>query len=153
MNLNIKKAMIPLNVTHTALVTSTIRRKLLDPAMAAANGPLPPAITPLRHMLSSLMTFFAEAYEATFGFLEGPPLHDALTIVYVAHPELFKCRRYRVDIELEGRHTIGETVVDLWEYTKCDDSWGRDGRNCIVAQSVEVQIFTLLSSFSHEYHR
>ncbi|KAI0751038.1 nucleoside hydrolase [Daedaleopsis nitida] len=139
----IKKTMIPLNVTHTAIVTRPILTSLLDPLASPApiGGPLPPASTPLRHMLSTLIGFFAESYKSTFGFIDGPPLHDALTIAYVSQPELFTCRRYRVDVELSGTHTAGETVVDIWSYIPCDETWGRIGKNCSVAEKLDVDGF------------
>ncbi|PCH40835.1 nucleoside hydrolase [Wolfiporia cocos MD-104 SS10] len=136
----VKKTMIPLNVTHTAIFTHATHRLLLSPG-AAPDGPLPHPATRLRHMLSTLLSFFADAYKSTFGFLDGPPIHDALTIAYVAHPEMFQCKRYRVDVELSGAHTAGETVVDIWNYRVCDDSWGRSGKNCLVAESLDVQRF------------
>ena len=135
--------MIPLNVTHTAIVTDAVHRRLLDPAhQTQADAPLPPASTPLRHTLSTLMSYFAAAYKATFGFMYGPPLHDALTVAYVSRPDLFKCQRYRVDIELAGTHTTGETVVDIWDYRSCDDTWGPTGKNCMVAESLNVSTLT-----------
>ena len=143
--------MIPINVTHTAIVTKAVHTKLLAPSTYVSGSyssthghrlhALPPAETPLRHTLSTLMSFFAAAYEMVFDFKEGPPLHDALTIAYVAHPELFTCKRYRVDVELRGTHTTGETVVDIWDYRKCGDSWGEDGKNCLVAQKLDVDAF------------
>lgn len=133
--------MIPLNVTHTAIVTRAIQARLLSPdtPFSHADDPLPKALTPLRHMLSTLISFFADTYESTFGFTLGPPLHDALTIAYVVHPEMFSCRRFRVDVELSGVHTAGETVVDMWKYKQCDDSWGSSGKNCMVAESLNVR--------------
>ncbi|KAL0950278.1 hypothetical protein HGRIS_010258 [Hohenbuehelia grisea] len=132
--------MMPLNVTHTAIVTADVHSRLLSPAPSKVDE-LPPASSSLRRTLSTLVTFFADAYKSTFGFNDGPPLHDALTIAYIAHPDLFKATRYRVDIELAGAHTIGETVVDIWHYRSCDSSWGAQGRNCLVAQSVNVNKF------------
>lgn len=136
----VKKIMVPLNVTHTAIVTRAIQARLLDPGASAIpeDGSLPNASSILRHMLSTLISFFANTYESTFGFNHGPPLHDALTIAYAAHPEMFSCQRYRVDVELSGNHTAGETVVDIWNYKQCDDSWGSAGKNCIVAESLKV---------------
>lgn len=71
-------------------------------------------------------------------FNDGRPLHDALTIAYVAHLELFRLTRHRVDIELTGTHSIGETIVDIWKYRPCDDTWGRNGRNCNVVDYMDV---------------
>ncbi|KAH8096738.1 Inosine/uridine-preferring nucleoside hydrolase domain-containing protein [Cristinia sonorae] len=139
----VKKIMIPLNVTHTAIVTRSIQSRLLNPThpLEHPEDPLPEASTPLRYTLSTLITFFAETYESTFGFTLGPPLHDALTIAYIVHPEMFSCRRFRVDVELSGAHTAGETVVDMWGYRKCDNTWGSTGKNCVVAESLNVEAF------------
>lgn len=89
----------------------------------------------------TLIDFFAESYKSTFGFNDGPPLHDALTVAYVSQPELFQATRYRVDVELTGTHTSGETVVDVWNYQACDENtWGVGGKNCIVTRSVDVSV-------------
>lgn len=134
--------MIPINVSHTAIVTKAMQKQILSPGTPLAEGEaLPPATTNLRHALATLASFFADAYESTFGFKDGPPLHDALTIVYVSQPELFKTIRKRVDVELSGTHTVGETVVDIWDYQPCNDSWGVGGKNCLVAQSVDVSVY------------
>ena len=134
--------MVPINVTHTAIVTKSIHSLLLDPSSnyskSANSGVLPLAKTPLRHTLSTLISFFAATYEAVFGFVDGPPLHDPLAIAMVAYPSLFKCKRYRVDVECQSALTSGETVVDIWNYRKCDDSWGKEGCNCLVAESLDV---------------
>lgn len=97
------------------------------------------AATPLRHMLSTLILFFSNSYKSVFGFENGPPLHDALTIAYLSRPDIFEVTRYRVDVELAGTHTVGETVVDIWNYRDVDeDDWGAEGKNCIVAKGVDV---------------
>jgi len=126
--------MIPINVTHTAIATSAVQARLLSSNNDSSTSGL-------RHTLSTLITFFAESYKTTFGFVDGPPLHDALTIAFISQPALFTWQRYRVDVELSGTHTTGETVVDVWNYRLCDDSWGPLGKNCLVAQSVDVDGF------------
>ncbi|KAJ7221673.1 Inosine/uridine-preferring nucleoside hydrolase domain-containing protein [Mycena pura] len=80
----VKKTMIPLNVTHTAIVTRAIHARLRSPSSPPQdpNAPLPNAATNLRHTLSTLISFFADTYKDTFGFNDGPPLHDALTVAY-----------------------------------------------------------------------
>ncbi|KAF7355650.1 IU-nuc-hydro domain-containing protein [Mycena sanguinolenta] len=140
----VKKTMIPINVTHTAIVTRAIHAQLLSPSTPVPDlsAPLPKAATNLRHTLSTLIGFFADAYKSTFGFNDGPPLHDALTVAYVSMPELFKGTRYRVDIELTGTHASGETVVDVWNYQACGEAgWGPGQKNCVVAQSVDLDGF------------
>ncbi|KAF5387926.1 hypothetical protein D9615_000646 [Tricholomella constricta] len=145
----VKTTMIPINVSHMAIVTDAIHKQLLCPG-TPLEAETPQAATNLRHTLSTLISFFADAYKSTFGFNDGPPLHDALTIAYVSQPELFKTIRKRVDVELTGTHTMGETVVDIWNYQSCNDSWGTGGKNCLVAQSVDVDGFfdLLLASVS-----
>jgi len=144
----VKKTMIPINVTHTAIVTRAIHAQLLSPAippMQDASAPLPKAVTNLRHTLSTLIGFFADSYKSTFGFNDGPPLHDALTVAYVSRPELFKGTRYRVDVELTGTHASGETIVDVWNYQACDETgWGVGKKNCFVTQSVQLDGFFTL---------
>ncbi len=147
LNVPTKKTMIPINVTHTAIVTKEIHRRLLSANVPSSStvGVLLKASTNLRHTLSTIIAFFADSYKSTFGFHDGPPLHDALTIAYVARPDLFISTRYRVDVELTGSHTIGETVVDIWKYKDVDDTWGRTGCNCLVANSLNVNHSSVIS--------
>lgn len=134
----VKTVMVPLNVTHTAIATETVHTRLCAPATQESKSNVTPS-TDLRLMLSSLITFFAHTYKEVYGFEDGPPLHDALTVAFVSNPDLFKSRRYRVDIELHGRHTTGETILDLWDFRKCNDTWGTEGKNCLVLESLEVR--------------
>lgn len=139
----VKTVMVPLNVTHTAIVTQTVHTRLCAPMTKDNNSNIVPS-TDLRLMLSSLITFFAHTYKEVYGFEDGPPLHDALTVAFVSKPDLFKSKRYRVDVELHGQHTTGETVLDLWDFRKCDNTWGVDGKNCLVLESLEVRRFVYL---------
>ncbi|KAL8291516.1 hypothetical protein RQP46_002494 [Phenoliferia psychrophenolica] len=147
-NFDIKVVICPLNLTHTALFTPEIHAQLLQPSFRRSSEPfptlLPPASTPLRHTLSTNLIFFAEAYRLKYNF-PGPPLHDALTVAFISHPELFSGTRYRVDVVMEGI-AAGATVVDLWEYQKetvdqTEENWGRDGKNVFVLEKVNVAAF------------
>ena len=79
----VKKTMIPLNATHTAIVSRSVHGQLLSPSKSALTTgdttdlELPPASTPLRYMLSTMITHFAEAYKSTFGFNLGPQIGRA----------------------------------------------------------------------------
>jgi len=133
--------MIPLNVTHKAIVTSAVHAKLMNstahdapPGASAGSGS-----SQLRYTLSTLISFFKDAYQSVFGFMDGPPLHDALTIAYVSKPELFTGKRFRVDVELTGAHSSGQTVADVYGYLEVDDTWGRTGKNCEVATDLDVR--------------
>lgn len=138
--------MIPLNVTHQAILTIQQHIKMkghsaeLEPGADLLSRP---STTPFRNTLSTMLSFFASAYESTFGFVEGPPLHDPLTIAYIAYPEIFKTKRYRVDVDCSphGALGVGQTVVDVWNYRECDDTWGSGGKNVLVAEDVDVSAF------------
>ncbi|GAA6063844.1 hypothetical protein JCM10212_003591 [Sporobolomyces blumeae] len=153
--------MTPLNVTHQALFRKHDNEALLVPPSALASVPetTPDAMsnparahTPLRHSLSTLLNFFAATYASVFDFHDGPPVHDPLCVAYLARPDLFKGKRYRVDVELEGKYTAGTTSVDLWEYRKDElvawkedpesrASWGRLGKNVFVLEHLDVPAF------------
>jgi len=47
-----------------------------------------------------------------------------------------------VDVELSGTHSLGQTVVDVWNYSGAnEDLWGPEGKNCLVAESLDVPRF------------
>ena len=46
--------------------------------------------------------------------MEGAPLHDPCTIVYLLKPELFKGKFCNVEVETESSLTMGHTAVDFW---------------------------------------
>ncbi|GAA6020199.1 hypothetical protein JCM10207_004366 [Rhodosporidiobolus poonsookiae] len=155
--------MAPLNVTHTALFRTSDHSTLLVPPSALPSLPetTPDASTPakahtpLRHTLSTLLTFFAQTYATVFAFHDGPPVHDALCIAWLVHPEMFKGKRYRVDVEIEGKWTQGTTSVDLYNYRdeeltawkedpESKASWGRFGKNVYVLEELDVPAFWAL---------
>ncbi|KAH9994141.1 uridine nucleosidase [Russula compacta] len=139
LNAPVPKTMIPLNTTHKAIVTNSIHTKLINSTSHEAPSGI--ASSQLRHTLSTLISFFKTTYKTTFGFMDGPPLHDPLTIAYISQPELFTGRRYRVDVELTGTHTSGETVVDVRDRLTRDDTWGRTGKNCEVTTDIDTPAF------------
>lgn len=147
LNFNIPVVMVPLNLTHTCLFTPDVHRLLLDPSSSPApdDTPLPTPSTILRGSVSSNLTEYALAYKNKYGFA-GPPCHDAVTVAYLARPELFKGTRYRVDVELNEGHAFGATVVDLWEYKKAGvdqdpESWGSNGKNVLWLEQVDAKAF------------
>jgi purine nucleosidase len=89
-----------LNVTHQATATTAVldRLRALD--------------TPLAATCVELLTFFGDTYRTLFGF-EAPPVHDPVAVAHLIDPEVVRCRRVPVRIELTGEHTRGATVVDL----------------------------------------
>ncbi|MHA3704075.1 nucleoside hydrolase [Jatrophihabitans sp. YIM 134969] len=92
--------MVGLDVTHTVLATPDV----LDRFRATD--------TDLGWIGADLLTFYADSYRTKFG-MPGAPLHDPLAVLAVVHPDWLVWHHCRVDIELDGRHTRGMTVVDL----------------------------------------
>ena len=72
--------MLPVELTHTALVTPDILNRIS--AELADN-------TPFLHLIKQLLLFFADSYRTVFKF-DHPPLHDPCAVAYVIGPELFK---------------------------------------------------------------
>jgi inosine-uridine nucleoside N-ribohydrolase len=61
--------MVPLDLTHTALLTKQIEHRLLSDRPSK-----------FRQMWIDLGRFFAQKYEIVFGFKDGPPLHDVCAV-------------------------------------------------------------------------
>ena len=94
--------MTPLELTHQVLAT---------PARVQAIRAL--GTEPARQAAGTL-----DAYPKTTHFgSTGGPMHDPCTIAYLLWPELMDGRNCRVDIETEGTHAIGRTVIE-WRRQK-----------------------------------
>jgi len=65
----------------------------------------------MQHTIETLLGFFADTYRDTFNFVTGPPLHDALTVAYLARPDLFSGAWRKVHVVREGV-CLGQTIVD-----------------------------------------
>lgn len=135
--------MIPLNVTHQTLIHRNAMQHLLDPTtpLASASAPLEKAVTPLRHTLATLFSFFAKTYQEVFGFEDGPPIHDMLVVAYLADPSLFGTKLCRVDAERGGHISKGHLAVS--PYIKAGVI-----QNCEVALSLDVS--NLIEHFSNK---
>jgi purine nucleosidase len=96
--------MLGLDVTHKALVTDERLTRI------KAIG------TPVTQACAGLLDFF-NRYDKERYHIPGAPLHDPCVIAYLLRPELFTGQHRRVEIETEGTHTAGRTVVDWWQRT------------------------------------
>jgi hypothetical protein len=70
--------MVPLEVTHTALVTIEV--------MASIMNRRP---TPFLLLIREILSYFSDTYLEVFGFRD-PPLHDPCAVFAVIQPEAFK---------------------------------------------------------------
>jgi purine nucleosidase len=59
-----------------------------------------------------LMEFFTKTYKDAQGF-DYPPVHDPCAVAYVIDPTVMTTRKVPVDIELQGKLTLGMTVADF----------------------------------------
>ncbi|KFM23597.1 Inosine-uridine-preferring nucleoside hydrolase-like protein [Auxenochlorella protothecoides] len=94
--------MVPLEVTHTALVGPEVATAVL--------GAAPGGATPFRQAMHDLLHFFAKT--EVFDFVH-PPLHDPCAVAYVIDRSLFKASHLRVDVETHSVLSAGQTVTDL----------------------------------------
>lgn len=53
------------------------------------------------------------SYSRRYGLGEVAYPHDLTAVICAAHPEVFDLLECRVDIELKGRLTFGQTVCDV----------------------------------------
>lgn len=72
----------------------------------------------VRKLVSSAMTFFASAYAHDRGFKFGPPVHDLLTVVYVADPQLFFTARLPISPPAETEDLASGHVRAQDEHAK-----------------------------------
>ena len=93
--------MMPLDVTHKALVT-----KARNDAFRALGTPVGVAV--------AQMTDFFERFDREKYGSDGAPLHDPTVIAYLLQPELFSGRHINVEIETGSNLTLGMTVADWW---------------------------------------
>jgi inosine-uridine nucleoside N-ribohydrolase len=91
--------MCGLNVTHQALATEEVLDRLHELG------------TPLAETVVRLLVFFRDRYRDLWG-LHAPPVHDPVAVARVIDPELVRCEKAHVAVELHGTHTRGATVCD-----------------------------------------
>ena len=92
-------AMAGLDVTHQALVLPA------DIARLEGLG------TRAGRVFADLMRFFAIHHRDRYGW-DGPPIHDAVAVAWLAEPGLVRSSELRIDVETAGVHTRGRTVAD-----------------------------------------
>jgi pyrimidine-specific ribonucleoside hydrolase len=88
-----------LDVTHQALVLPA------DIARLEGLGTRPGRV------FADLMRFFATHHRHRYGW-DGPPIHDAVAVAWMADPDLVAGRPLRIDVETAGVHSRGRTVAD-----------------------------------------
>jgi inosine-uridine nucleoside N-ribohydrolase len=109
-----KLVMVPLDLTHYALLTKDIEKRILT------DHP-----TKFRQMWAELGQFFAQKYSDVFGITEGPPLHDVCAVhiagligrgVGSEKGGRWYGRTMHCQVETGDGRTRGQTVCDVWNY-------------------------------------
>lgn len=120
----IPTVMMPLDVTHKAL-TSTTRTQAIR-ALGTRVG----------EATAQMLEFFERFDEEKYG-TDGGPLHDPCVIAYLLKPELFKGRLCNVAVEVASELTMGMTVIDWWGVTKRQ-------KNAMVMRDIDSEGFFAL---------
>jgi len=100
----LKVVMVPLEVTHTALVTPEIISKIESWNSSFAN------------LCVGLLQFFTESYKQEFDF-ESPPLHDPCAVAYCIEQALFVEKFCNTRIERKSDTSKGRTNCDIFGIT------------------------------------
>jgi purine nucleosidase/pyrimidine-specific ribonucleoside hydrolase len=92
--------MVGLNLTHQALAVPEVveRMQQMDHVVGKT--------------CAEWMGFFGSSYRQVWSF-DAPPVHDPCTIAALIDPTLITWERSFLAVELEGKWSRGETVVDL----------------------------------------
>lgn len=99
-----KITILPLDVTHKALVTQSRNDAFRDLG------------TPVGIAVAEMTDFFERFDKEKYGS-SGAPLHDPTVIAYLINPDLFTGRYINVEIETKSTLTRGMTVADWWRVT------------------------------------
>ncbi len=94
--------MMPLDVTHKALVTPERLQRFKD--LSSTVG----------EICGGMLDYFNRFDMTRYGF-EGGPLHDPCVIAYLIDPEIFSGRHVHLEIETHSELTMGQTVADWWD--------------------------------------
>ena len=101
----VRIVVLPLDVTHKALVTND-----RNDAFRNLNTPAGSAVAD--------MTDFFERFDKEKYGSAGAPLHDPCVTAYLLRPQLFSGRHINVMIETQSELTRGMTVADWWRVSE-----------------------------------
>ena len=90
--------MIGLDVTHQALFSKRYEERLQGR---------------VGEMVRELLGFYGSFHREAYGW-DGSPIHDAMAVAHVSHPDLVRTEHRNVEIDTESELCRGRTVVDLW---------------------------------------
>lgn len=98
-----------LNVTHsTGLYREDVKK-------------LASSIGKATELCGKMLKFYFEGDHVKGGTFT--PIHDACAIMYLLYPELFKFRHMKVDVDCSEELGRGNTIIDIRDWIKYDDSY------------------------------
>lgn len=108
-----KCILIPLNLTHKALATDEVMKRVLGDGKSN-----------IRRLFYDLFLFFKKTYEHAQGFESGPPIHDPLTLLPLLElygwetKEVinFSYRRLDIDVDIDIHSDHAGKLIILNEY-------------------------------------
>jgi len=95
--------MIGLNVTTQVLATRPRREQIRELGRSTGRA------TPIH--VADMLDFYAHG-EGQYSFLDGGAMHDPLAVAALVAPDILTFAPMRVDVELNGTHTYGQTLAD-----------------------------------------
>ncbi len=116
---------VGLEVTEQVVMTRE------DVEAACAPAPDSPLARLIREGVAHYIDFYASTGKA------GASMHDPLALVALLDASVCGWSATRVEVELEGRWTRGETVTDLFEIRRTPWSEWASEENAVVATSVD----------------
>ncbi|CAO3618772.1 unnamed protein product [Cunninghamella echinulata] len=96
--------MVPLEVTHKAIITDQIMSLIATRLNHS----------PFSTLMIDLLSFFKLTYDQVFGFKQGPPLHDPCAVAFLVAPHLFTIQSMHVDVVTSDGLCKGRTVCDIY---------------------------------------
>lgn len=71
--------------------------------------------TEVSKIVAEWLEFFS-GFHLQLGY-EGAPVHDAVAVAVLIHPEMMEIRDMYVEVETKGRYTLGATIADVRGFT------------------------------------
>ena len=119
-----KLTLVPLDATHKAVISLDQCRTLRASGKPAAEA----AALFVEKRIEGYRSYQQLADQ------DAAPIHDALCIAAMLDPAVIRTEAYRVDVETEGRFTMGRTVLDVNRRSKREP-------NCQVALWADTALF------------
>ena len=129
------KTLIPLDITNRIELSYDLFNRLPDES------------TRIGKLLRQILPPVFRGYRQQFG-LEGIHVHDTVTLMALAHPELFTMKSMAGDVETQGELTVGATIFDR----RRAPAW-RHNMEVAVEMQKDAVIEAILRDLSGNAHR